>query len=152
MPRFFSRKVEYDGRKFDSKLECERYKFLRIMEQEGLIQHLTCQKPFTLIEAFRSKLDRHIRATVYNADFVYWNVQLDVWIVEDTKGKTWSKKKNKFIGNVDPVYTLKKKMLQRMLVMDPAYKDFYFYEVYTHDEAIRTAQETNRSLRAERRT
>lgn len=85
----------YDGRKFDSIKECERYKLLKMLEKCGKITNLECQKKYVLIP----KQDNESQCSYY-ADFVYKLVRNGKTVVEDVKGvKT-------------PVYKIKKKLMK----------------------------------------
>ena len=93
-----AKKTRYDGILFDSKLECDRYKYLKQLEKEGLIKELKIQYPFELIAKQTKGRDRInsvvrknsdvISAVKYYADFVYFNVKKSTWIVNDAKGRT----------------------------------------------------------------
>lgn len=72
---------EVDGIKFDSKKEANRYKELKIFERAGKIKDLKLQVPYTLIP--KSEYGREIK---YYADFVYFDLDENEEIVEDTKG------------------------------------------------------------------
>lgn len=93
----------YDGRRFDSIKECERYKVLRLLEKSGEIKDLQCQKKYVLIPKQGKE-----RQCAYIADFVYTNKKGDT-IVEDVKGlKT-------------QVYKIKRKLMK------------YFYNIDIHE-------------------
>tara|TARA_Y100000361_G_scaffold119976_1_gene111553 strand:+ start:1236 stop:1661 length:426 start_codon:yes stop_codon:yes gene_type:complete len=93
-----AKKTRYDGILFDSKLECDRYKYLKQLEKEGLIKELKTQYAFKLIEkgekqnhrinSIVRKNSKVISAVKYYADFFYYNVKLGCWIVNDAKGRT----------------------------------------------------------------
>jgi len=97
-PKLHNQKVEHDGRLFDSKREADRYDELRLLEAQGLIQNLECQKEYLLIPAQykteerygangRRLKDKQVlleRAVTYIADFAY--EQDGELIVEDSKG------------------------------------------------------------------
>ena len=82
--KFNAVKVEYDGRKFDSKLECNIYKVLK----ERLTPNYTIdfQPSFVLQEKF--EFDGHvIRPITYKADFViYKDSETEAKAVIDAKG------------------------------------------------------------------
>lgn len=86
--KYKNNKVDYDGIKFDSKKEAERYAELKILEKAGEIKNLQIQRPFELIP--RQKIDGKVveRACKYIADFVYQERIPGGWklVVEDTKG------------------------------------------------------------------
>lgn len=77
--KYHAKKCEYNGIKFDSKKEMNRYKELLLLQRGNVINGLSLQVPFTLIE--KSKYGRNIR---YIADFVYQ--ENGETIVEDVKG------------------------------------------------------------------
>ena len=43
--KYKNKKTKYDGIKFDSQKECETYKMLKILENNGKIQELKVQVP-----------------------------------------------------------------------------------------------------------
>ena len=49
--KYKNEKVEFDGIKFDSKRERDRYMVLKDAERRGVISELKCQPKFTLIPA-----------------------------------------------------------------------------------------------------
>ena len=98
--KYRAKKETVDGHIFDSKKEAGRYKALKIEEKAGMIKALELQPKFVLQEKFRyhGKMSREID---YIADFKYWNVHDEAYVVEDVKGlKT-------------DVYKLKKKLFLR---------------------------------------
>ncbi len=105
MNKFGAKRVFLDGRWFDSKHEADRYLILMDKQKRGEIYGLECQKRFTVIDA-QQYGKKHIRETVYIADFAFfekWNNKLRV---EDAKG--YRK------GTAYQIFTIKRKlMLQR---------------------------------------
>lgn len=100
MNKYFNKKVMVDGIKFDSKKEATRYEQLKILKQSGLIKELELQPTFVLQPAYKNNKDEKVRAITYKADFIYFDIHLDRYIVEDVKGyKT-------------DVYKLKKKLFE----------------------------------------
>lgn len=94
MNKFRAKKAEFNGIKFDSKHERDRYVELLLMEKAKVIQDLKTQVAFPLIP--KSKYGREIK---YVADFTYYeNGKL---VVEDTKSPVTK----------TPVYRLKKRLL-----------------------------------------
>lgn len=93
--KYKNKKIEYDGRIFDSSRELKRYKELKELETNNEIQNLQMQVKYELIPAQREpdiigpkggiKKGKLIeRECSYYADFVYEkNGEI---IVEDTKG------------------------------------------------------------------
>ncbi len=96
--KYGNRKVVYGGREFASKLEGERWLFLRDAERRGLISGLRCQVPFTLFPdeytdeevRLKTKTKTVTRRTYtgvrYVADFIYFSTKKGQYVVEDTKG------------------------------------------------------------------
>ena len=100
MNKYFNKKVIVDGIKFDSKKESKRFEELKMLKKAGLIRELELQPTFELQPAYKNNKGEHIRAITYKADFIYFDVHLDRFIVEDVKGyKT-------------DVYKIKKKLLE----------------------------------------
>lgn len=98
MSKYHNRKVIVDGIKFDSKKESGRYAELKLLEQAGKIQDLQLQVPFELIPTQREPDSIGPRGGVirgrilereccYYADFVYFDRELNVTVVEDVKGQ-----------------------------------------------------------------
>lgn len=110
---------EYNGIKFDSHKERDRYIFLKSLEDKGVISDLKCQVRYTVIPAVygereveyyteklhvkKTKIEKYTRqqAAYYYADFVYtFN---DETIIEDVKGNPNT--------TLTGEYQLKKKMM-----------------------------------------
>ena len=87
MRKYHNIKISVDGIKFDSKLEAERYRQLKILERAGVIRDLELQPEYELIPSFR-KNGKTWRKTVYKADFRYILCDGDRIIIEDVKGST----------------------------------------------------------------
>ena len=83
--KYRNKKIVIDGIEFDSKKEGNRYRELKILEKAGLIRELELQPAFLLIPAFK-KNGKTYRKTTYIADFKYFDVEKDKYIIEDTKG------------------------------------------------------------------
>ena len=102
-------KVEFDGMKFDSKRERDRYIVLKDAERRGVISELKCQPKFILIPAQYHEEEKQLktkvnmvqkcdfRAITYTGDFQY--TKDGKVVVEDVKGM------------VTPEYKLKEKMM-----------------------------------------
>lgn len=70
--------------KFDSKLECDRYEFLKDLENKGTIKDLKHHQVIELQPTFINSNGDEINAITYNADFIYeYN---KIVYVEDVKG------------------------------------------------------------------
>ena len=97
--KYGSKKVIINGIKFDSKKEGKRYLELKMLERAGEIKELELQKEFVLQPSFK-KNGKTYRKTTYKADFYYFSIKDNKYIVEDVKGfKT-------------DVYMLKKKIFE----------------------------------------
>ena len=98
--KFHAKKIEWNGEKFDSKKEFTRYQELLLLQRAGKISRLERQVKIILLPPQRDEKGKVIeRAVTYIADFVYFDIEQDKTIVEDTKGyKT-------------PEYILKRKMM-----------------------------------------
>lgn len=83
--KYGNRNVEYDGQKFDSEKELNRWLELRLLERAGEITGLERQVRFRLIEPGRGKY-RMEKAVDYIADFVYADNRSGATVVEDCKG------------------------------------------------------------------
>lgn len=84
--KYNNHKVRFLGETFDSMLECERYKYLKALEQQKVISNLRRQVKYVLLPSqkdFRTQktIEREI---TYLADFVYEKGSQT--IVEDVKG------------------------------------------------------------------
>ena len=97
--KYYSKKVIYDGIKFDSKKEGEYYLKLKMLEKSGLIKNLELQKEYLLQDSFKIN-NKTRRKITYRADFSYISTEDDKLHVVDVKGfKT-------------DVYLLKKKLFE----------------------------------------
>jgi len=100
--KYGNRKVVIDGITFDSEREAHRYTELKLLEKAGKITGLQLQREFELIPAQREFTDKKYtkgpnkgkvkpgkvieRKCSYVADFVYWDLENNCMVVEDTKG------------------------------------------------------------------
>ena len=95
MMKYHNKKIEIDGKIFDSRKEARRYKELSLLERAGEIQDLQTQVKFILIPTQREADTIGKRGGVhkgkviekecaYIADFVY--MENGKKVVEDTKG------------------------------------------------------------------
>lgn len=104
MNKFRAKKVEFQGKTFDSKKECERFIYLNQLQKNGKIQNLIWQKKFEVIPALRDGGVVVERPVYYIADFVY--TKDGKLIVEDVKGCK--------SGSAYRIFAIKRKlMLQR---------------------------------------
>lgn len=122
--------VTYNGIKFDSKKEMQRYLVLKDAVKKGLIYCLTLQPKFELVPAVREKFTKHLKtkdkecervvqlAITYTADFAYYKGT--DYIVEDVKASKMC---------LSDKYVLKKKMML-------ALKGIQIKEVYKATDEI----------------
>ena len=96
MNKYRNVKCVYDGLKFDSKKEAQRYAELKLLEKCGAIQNLKTQVKFCIVP----KTEKNRRARFYIADFVY--TENGVHTIEDVKSP---------ITRRNPVYSLKKALV-----------------------------------------
>lgn len=84
--KYNNRKVRCLGETFDSMLECERYKYLKALEQQKVISNLRRQVKYVLLPSQKDSKTRKTieREITYLADFVYEKGSQT--IVEDVKG------------------------------------------------------------------
>lgn len=111
--KYHNTKVIYNGIKFDSKKERDRYITLKQIEKAGIIKELELQPKFLLLDTIHYK-DKTYPKTYYKADFKYFDNEKGKYIVEDVKSPITAK---------DKVYRLKIKMLLTK------YPDIDFVEV-----------------------
>jgi hypothetical protein len=98
--KYHNTKVIYNGIKFDSKKEMQRYKELELLESTDYICNLELQKKFLLQDGYTNAKGKKIRPIYYIADFYYYDYIDNKWVVEDTKGVRTE------------VYKLKKKLFE----------------------------------------
>lgn len=109
MSKYNARKATVDGIRFDSQKEARRYGELKLLLKAGEIRELELQPKFTLMDSFKYQ-GKTYRGITYIADFRYFDKQLGLEVVEDTKGFRTD------------VYNIKKKLLLNK------YPDIYFVE------------------------
>lgn len=128
--KYNNTKVEYDGIKFDSKKEMQRYLVLKEAQDNGLISDLQLQVRFELIPAVKEEYVEHLKTKdriktrtlqlpiTYTCDFQY--IKDGEIIIEDVKSSPKLLPKE---------YNLKKKMMF-------ALKGIKIKEVYKPNEII----------------
>lgn len=98
--KYHNTKVIYNGIKFDSKKEMQRYKELELLESTNHICSLELQAKFLLQDGYTNAKGKKIRPIYYIADFFYFDYTDRRWVVEDVKGVRTE------------VYKLKKKLFE----------------------------------------
>lgn len=104
--KFNAIKTIVDGIRFDSRKEAKRYQELKLLERAGEIEHLELQPRFLLQDKFKLDGVTH-RKIEYVADFKYWVIKEERWIVEDVKGvktQVYKLKKKIFLNKYGQVY------------------------------------------------
>ncbi len=98
--KYHAKKIEWNGETFDSKKEFSRYQELLLLQRARKISGLERQVKIPLLPSQKDENGKVIeRAVTYIADFVYFDIERNKTVVEDTKGfKT-------------PDYILKRKMM-----------------------------------------
>ena len=86
--KYGNRKTQYDGRKFDSVKEKNRYRILVDLQTAGEISDLRAQVKFVLIPTQRDPKTGKVleRECSYIADFVYVDNKTGTTVIEDVKG------------------------------------------------------------------
>ena len=110
--KYKNTKVIYNGIKFDSKKECNRYIELSRLVSTGCISDLRLQVPFVLQETFKDNTGCTERSIKYLADFVY--SKAGQVYVEDVKSP---------ITRKEPTYIIKRKLFKYK------YPEYTFIEV-----------------------
>lgn len=110
--KYKNTKVIYNGIKFDSKKECNRYIELSRLASTDCISDLRLQVPFVLQETFKDNTGRTERSIKYLADFVY--SKAGQVYVEDVKSP---------ITRKEPTYIIKRKLFKYK------YPEYTFIEV-----------------------
>jgi hypothetical protein len=83
--KYNNKKTKLDGHTFDSKRESERYKELKKWKKDGEIRNLVLQPRFPILESFELRGTK-MHGVTYIADFLYFDIRKDIYIVEDVKG------------------------------------------------------------------
>ena len=108
-------KQKYKNKKhngYDSRKEAHRAYGLSLREREGSIKELKEQVPFVILESFVDNESKKIQGIKYLADFVYYDVELNKYVIEDVKSPATKKIaayiiKKKFIKKLYPNYIFK---------------------------------------------
>lgn len=106
--KYKATKTQIDGITFDSKLEANRYQYLKLLEKAGEIKGLEWHKRFIIIP--KSSFGEDV---YYEADFFYF--EKDKPVVEDTKSTI----------TIMPLYKLKKRLLAEThgIIVKEVYRD-----------------------------
>lgn len=94
--KYHNKICEFDGKKFDSKKELDRYLELILMIRSGDIKYLELQPRFRIEINGKKICD-------YYADFRYFDTKKNRYVVEDVKGMKTD------------VYKIKKKLVEAQL-------------------------------------
>lgn len=117
-PKYFHRKVEIDGIKFDSKAEGEWYLILKGLERAGEISDLRLQPVYEIIPKLTTLVPVHLktktkwvtrvleRNAVYTADFEYTDNTTGQRVTMEVKSKG---------SKLARDYPLRRKLIRRIL-------------------------------------
>jgi len=86
-------KTVVDGIHFDSKIEAERYKVLKLLKKCGNITNLEVHPKFVLLKGFTDNKGKKVSQITYSADFRYIDLKTNSDIVEDVKSEATEKDK-----------------------------------------------------------
>ena len=95
-PKYGNHKALIDGMWFDSKKEANRFVELRVLQRTGIIRSLERQVVYQL-------LVNGIRVCAYVADFTYYDIERDCFVVEDVKSEATRKQR---------AYRIKRKLFE----------------------------------------
>lgn len=112
--KFGNEPTERDNITFASKVEAQRYSELKLLFANGDILYLVAHPKFSLQDKFTTRFGQTVRAITYTADFKYFDVELQRFVVEDVKSEITRKEK---------AFRIKFKLAQKL------YPDFEFREV-----------------------
>ena len=96
--KYNARKTVINGVHFDSLKESRVYQSLLNLQNKGIITHLERQKRFEIIPKTKTE-----RAAYYVADYVFYEVETNKWVVADCKSPITKKL---------PAYVLKRKCMK----------------------------------------
>ena len=105
--KYKAKKSECDGIVFDSKVEMEYYKYLRLQASLNEIKHFEIQVPYPLLDRFQAATGENIRSITYKLDFVVKHLDGTVQAI-DIKGISTevAKIKRKLFMNKYPMIQL----------------------------------------------
>ena len=108
MSKYNANKCNSDGYSFDSKIEMKYYEYLKSLKTKGLIENFELQPEYELIPKFKNYFYKNIRAMVYKADFVIYELDYTQTII-DIKGMATpeAKMKRKLFYYMYPLSKLK---------------------------------------------
>jgi len=120
MPKQRAKTIWYDGIKFDSHAEGDRYLFLLSHQQSGIIAGLECHPFYVLQEAVNlpatliSKASR-LQSVTYTPDFSYY--YHGVLVIEDVKGRYGFTRANYANGKAGkPIIEASARLRHRLLI------------------------------------
>jgi len=92
--KYHNKKIKIFDKKFDSVKEFKRYNELKLLEKVNKIKELELEKTFELQPTFKKNGETH-RSIKYIADFYYFDIDQNKYIVEDVKA--FDKKTQKYL-------------------------------------------------------
>jgi len=96
--KYGNKTIKTADNNFDSKKEYNRYLELKILEKVKLIKDLVLHPKYELQPSFKFN-NETIRAIHYIADFGYYDVKKDIYVVEDVKA--FARNLNKYLTTKD---------------------------------------------------
>lgn len=78
--KYGNKKITINGQRFDSKLEASHYFRLVNLQKQGRIKYLARQVTISLSDKPKGRNVRYI------ADFVFLDLEKNIWVVMDSKG------------------------------------------------------------------
>lgn len=135
--KYFSKKIKNEHGEFDSKVEYERYLYLKHLEDIGVISHLKRQVKFEIIPKLVKQVEVQLKtktkiverteemAAHYTADFCYLDHD-GKYIIEEQKGN--------YLKNLAD-YILRRKLIKRMIFLhneEVGFTDWEFKEIVSN--------------------
>jgi hypothetical protein len=102
---------EVDGHKFASQAEARRYANLKLMLKAKMIRSLELQPAIPIIikgvkiQMFSARYHKTGRTLTYIADFKYYDLERERWVLEDVKMQS---------GHLTEVYKIKRALVRAM--------------------------------------
>lgn len=97
--KYKNKKVEYDGYKFDSKMERDYYIHLKKLQASGTVYEFFMQKKYVIVDAYTNARGEKVRPSYYIADFEvhYSDNRIEVIDIK---------------GQLTPLFNIKKKIFE----------------------------------------
>lgn len=119
-PKYNNKKIIFNDLKFDSKKEANRYYELKLLEKNNIIKDLELQKKFVIQEKIKTN-QGILREINYVADFYYFDIDLNKYVIEDVKGietKDFKIKMKLIINKYDCIFRLNSYLNNKHIIKD----------------------------------